>query len=368
MATDPRAINTAHSWSATTRGVADSATGIPRTSLCLAVSRTSADLTEASRSALAALIRSDWGMASAALAGRLMGGTTPDERARFNRDQVKFANAELLARGFEARPDLDLRAELSLIAAPTVVLHRRDDTIVPLEAAREIAAGIAGARLVLLNGEAHFPQHGDVEEFLRALEGFLDEPVARASRTQPPAARRSSARRPAPPKGRSAFRTILFTDVVASTPLLAQLRDARMREVMRAHDEVLTAAVTAHGGRVVKTIGDAFMAEFAAPSNALQAAIEAQRGIREKFAASDVPIRVRIGINVGEPIEEDGDLHGAAVVIAKRLEGEAVGGGIVVSDAVKQSLAGKEFDFDDLGPLPLKGFAEPIRAWTVRWE
>jgi class 3 adenylate cyclase len=166
----------------------------------------------------------------------------------------------------------------------------------------------------------------------------------------------------------SPFRTILFTDVVSSTPLLTQLRDQRMREVMRDHDAVMEAAVTGHGGRVVKTIGDAFMAEFAVPSAAVEAAIEAQRQIREKFAASDVPVRLRIGINAGEPIEEAGDLHGASVVIAKRLESAAETNGILVSDVVKQMVTGKDFDFEDRGLVELKGFEEPVRAWTVRWE
>ena len=165
----------------------------------------------------------------------------------------------------------------------------------------------------------------------------------------------------------TAFRTILFTDVVASTPLLAQLKDEKMRAVMRDHDEVLEAAVTDNGGRVVKTIGDAFMAEFAVPSGAVEAAIAAQRGIRDKFADSDVPIRLRIGINAGEPIEEDGDLHGASVVIAKRLESEAENGGILVSDVVRSAVAGKEFEFVDRGEGTLKGFDEPVRAWSVQW-
>jgi class 3 adenylate cyclase/pimeloyl-ACP methyl ester carboxylesterase len=164
------------------------------------------------------------------------------------------------------------------------------------------------------------------------------------------------------------FRTILFTDVVSSTPLLTQLRDARMREVMRDHDAVMEAAVTGHGGRVVKTIGDAFMAEFGVPSAAVEAAIEAQRNIREEFADSDVPVRIRIGINAGEPIEENGDLHGASVVIAKRLESAADTNGILVSDIVKQMVTGKDFDFEDRGPVELKGFDEPVRAWAVRWE
>jgi len=163
------------------------------------------------------------------------------------------------------------------------------------------------------------------------------------------------------------FRTILFTDVVASTPLLAQLKDEKMRAVMLDHDEVLQAAVTDHGGRVVKTIGDAFMAEFAVPSGAVEAAIAAQRGIRDRFADSEVPIRIRIGINAGEPIEEGGDLHGASVVIAKRLESAADNGGILVSEVVRQAVAGKEFEFVDRGEISLKGLDKPIRAWGVEW-
>jgi adenylate cyclase len=79
-------------------------------------------------------------------------------------------------------------------------------------------------------------------------------------------------------------------------------------------------------------------------------------------------VRVRIGINAGEPIEEDGDLYGASVVIAKRLESAADSNGILVSDVVKQAVAGKEFVFEDRGLVELKGFEEPVRAWAVRWE
>jgi class 3 adenylate cyclase/pimeloyl-ACP methyl ester carboxylesterase len=169
-------------------------------------------------------------------------------------------------------------------------------------------------------------------------------------------------------RDRGGFSTILFTDVVSSTPLLSELRDQRMRAVMRDHDAVCEAAIAEHGGRVVKTIGDAFMAEFSVPSAAIDAAIAIQRGIREKFADSDVPIRLRIGINAGEPIVEDDDLHGASVVIAKRLESEADEGGILVSDVVRQAVAGKDFTFEDRGEAELKGFDQPVRAWAVRWE
>ena len=175
-------------------------------------------------------------------------------------------------------------------------------------------------------------------------------------------------RPPAGPPDRGGFSTILFTDAVASTPLLTQLHDQRMREVMRDHDAVCEATITEHGGRVVKTIGDAFMAEFSVPSAAIEAAIAIQRGIRRQFADSDVPVRLRIGINAGEPIVEDDDLHGASVVIAKRLESEAETDGILVSDVVRQAVAGKDFEFEDRGEVELKGFDQPVRAWAVGWE
>ena len=104
------------------------------------------------------------------------------------------------------------------------------------------------------------------------------------------------------------------------------------------------------------------------PSAAIDAAIAIQRGVRERFADSDVPVRMRIGINAGEPIVEDDDLHGASVVIAKRLESEAETDGILISDVVRQAVAGKDFEFEDRGEVELKGFEEPVRAWSVRWD
>ncbi len=67
-------------------------------------------------------------------------------------------------------------------------------------------------------------------------------------------------------------------------------------------------------------------------------------------------------------MEEDGDLHGASVVIAKRLESAAAENGILVSEVVKQAVAGKEFEFTAQGDIDLKGFDEPVRAWSVAWK
>ena len=246
----------------------------------------------------------------------------------------------------------DISALLPNWTTPTLALQRMEDGYCQtLQDGIRIASQIPDARLAPIPGMTNFSYTENVEAIISEIESFLG---------QGPAIALQHARQ-------SAFRTILFTDVVSSTPLLAQLRDAKMREVMRDHDEVLAAAVTGHGGRVIKTIGDAFMAEFAVPSAGIEAAIAAQRGIRERFAESDVPIRIRIGINAGEPIEEDGDLHGPSVVVAKRLESAAGDSGILVSDVVKQMVTGKDFDFGDRGPVQLKGVEEPVHAWAVRW-
>ena len=121
---------------------------------------------------------------------------------------------------------------------------------------------------------------------------------------------------------------------------------------MRDHDAVCDAAITEHGGRGVKTIGDAFMAEFSVPGAAIEATIAIQRGIRDRFADSDVPVRLRIGINGGEPIVEDDDVHGASVVIAKRLQSAAETNGILVSDVVRQAVAGNHCVFRNRADAP----------------
>ena len=244
----------------------------------------------------------------------------------------------------------DVRTAMARMRSRTLVLRTSGYSASTADQARMLVAGITDATHIIVSGEGVPTVTGTHDEQYSAVTNFLNmgrEPIHSASS--------------------SAFRTILFTDVVSSTPLLAQLKDAKMRDVMHDHDAVLDAAVTEHGGRVVKEIGDAFMVEFAIPSAAVECAIAMQRGIQAQFADSDVPIRLRIGINAGEPVAEDGDLHGASVNIAKRLESAADTNGILVSDVVKQAVVGKDFEFADQGEVALKGFDDPVHAWSVEW-
>jgi class 3 adenylate cyclase/acyl dehydratase len=166
----------------------------------------------------------------------------------------------------------------------------------------------------------------------------------------------------------ASFRTIVFTDVESSTELTARMGDAAGRDVLRQHERLTREAVGSHGGTEIKTMGDGFMVSFASASAALDTAIDLQRSISDFFADSDVPIRVRVGMDAGEPIAEGDDLHGTAVIRAARIMGEAAGGQILVSGLVRELVAGRDYGFTNRGHRDLKGFDAPVLLHELHWE
>ncbi len=115
-------------------------------------------------------------------------------------------------------------------------------------------------------------------------------------------------------------------------------------------------------------MGDGFMASFSSATKALECAIAMQRAFAAHNESAEEPIKVRIGLNAGEPIAEDDDLFGTAVNMAARIAAEAEAGTILASDVVRQLVAGKDFLFTDRGEANLKGFDEPVRLYDVRWQ
>ncbi len=166
----------------------------------------------------------------------------------------------------------------------------------------------------------------------------------------------------------SGLLTILFTDVEASTALTQRLGDARARELLREHERMVREALKAHGGAEVKTMGDGFMASFSSATKSLECAITMQRAFAEYNESAEEPIKVRVGLNAGEPIAEDADLFGTAVNEAARITATAKGGEILVSNVVRELAKGKDFLFADRGEANLKGFDEPVRLYEVRWR
>jgi class 3 adenylate cyclase len=176
-----------------------------------------------------------------------------------------------------------------------------------------------------------------------------------------------------PPEA-SAVHTILFSDIAGSTSLTQRLGDAKSREVLRAHERIVREALRAHGGSEVKSLGDGFMATFSSATGALECAIAMQRAFAEYNAQvgaqsfqGRTTLHVRIGLNAGEPIAEEGDLFGTAVQVAARIAAQAEGGEILVANVVRELAAGKGFLFADRGETVLRGFEDPVRLYEVRW-
>lgn len=163
--------------------------------------------------------------------------------------------------------------------------------------------------------------------------------------------------------------TVLFTDLVDSTPLRDRLGDDAADELRRDHDAALRQAITDHGGREVKHLGDGLMATFGAASDAVTAAVAMQSAIDRLAHKSGEALAIRVGVSAGDVQWEGDDCFGTPVVEAKRLCDAADPGVILVSEVVRL-LAGTRAGhrYEATGPLELKGLAEPVGAFSVPWE
>jgi len=303
--------------------------------------------------AVRALMDKDWETYTETAAHLILGWSAGERARRYAALIRESITRETLPATVRTLNEFDVTALLPQVSSPTLVLHRRHVPVPDVNVARGLASRIPDARLALLEGTAGAPYLGDTDAVLSAIDEFLGEGEEAAAGAEPAA---------------GAFRTVLFTDVEGSTALTQRLGDARAREVLRAHERIVREALKAHGGSEVKTMGDGFMASFSSATRALECAIAMQRAFAEHNESAEEPIRVRIGLNAGEPIAEEEDLFGTAVILAARIAAKAEGGEIVASDVVRQLVAGKGFLFSDRGDVALRGFEDPVRLYDVRWR
>ena len=166
----------------------------------------------------------------------------------------------------------------------------------------------------------------------------------------------------------TAFRAILFTDIVGSTELTQRLGDTAAIRVIRSHDAIVNDAIRSAGGRRVKHMGDGVMASFTSAARAVEAGIEIQRAVIDHNGSAQEPFDVRVAVSAGEPVTENDDLFGAAVQLAARVCSSCDGGRVLVSSAVRELCLGKGLTFEDEGLVELKGFEEPLRVFSVLWD
>ena len=184
-------------------------------------------------------------------------------------------------------------------------------------------------------------------------------PIAAALTSEPPRARTSTRR----------LAAILAADVAGYSRLIGVDKEGTLSRLKGLRAEVVDPKISEHHGRIVKTTGDGLLVEFASVVDALRCATEIQAAMAESNAPlpADKRIDLRIGINMGEIVVEDGEIFGDGVNVAARLEGLAEPGGICVSARVQEDAEGRvDLAFEDMGEQVLRNIARPVRAYRVR--
>jgi class 3 adenylate cyclase len=231
---------------------------------------------------------------------------------------------------YEAVFRIDVRPILPTISAPTLVIHARED-LMPVQRGRYLADHIPGARYLEVNGDDHALWITEPDKTLTGIEEFLTGSHA------------------APSQSHRALRTVLFTDIVASTQHAAATGDERWRAVLHRFGEITADLTQRFGGTVVKSTGDGHLATFDGPTQAIRCA-EALRADAETLG-----IEIRAGIHTGECELLDADIGGIAVHIAARILGHAGPGEILVSRTVRDLVVGSGTGFEDRGSVELRG-------------
>jgi pimeloyl-ACP methyl ester carboxylesterase len=240
------------------------------------------------------------------------------------------ASPGMIRAAIESLFRLDIRPLLSSITAPTLVIHARNDPM-PVQFGRYLADHIPRARMLEVEGVDHAPWITEPDRILSAIEEFLTGSHLAPSQTH------------------RALRTVLFTDIVASTETAAATGDDRWRAVLQRFGEITSQAVEPFGGTVVKSTGDGHLVTFDGPTQGIRCAEALCR------QAETLGIEIRIGIHTGECELLDADIGGLAVHIAARILGQAGAGEILVSRTVRDLVVGSGIAFDDHGVFELRG-------------
>lgn len=247
---------------------------------------------------------------------------------RYQRQSVPLG---LVRKTFDWFAEIDVRAALSLIQVPTLVVARQDALFHRRAFSEYLAEHITGAHLEVLDGADTLPFHaGQVTPVLDAVEEFITG-RQRAGRSD------------------RVLATVLFTDIVRSTSLASELGDQHWLDLLGEHNRLVRAQLSRFGGTEVKMTGDGCLATFDGPGRAVEcaAAIVA--------LAERIGLTVRAGLHTGEVQYRDGDIAGLAVHVASRVMAEAREGGVLVSSTVKDLVFGSSLVFVAKGTASLRG-------------
>jgi len=236
---------------------------------------------------------------------------------------------------------IDMRDILPSVRVPALVMNRTADPVANVEAARDLAARIPGARFVEFPGDTHpFFTGPATGEILAEIETFV------TGVRLPPAADRVLA-------------TVLFTDIVSSTQKLEAIGDHRWRQLLDSHHTRVRELLQRYGGTEIDTAGDGFFATFDGPTRAIRCACAIRDAVRE------IGLEIRAGLHTGEIEYQGTKATGIAVHVGARVAALAQPGEVLVTSTVTQLVLGSEIHFAARGAHTLKGIAEQWQLSAV---
>ncbi|MDQ1509438.1 MAG: hypothetical protein QOG50_1282 [Actinomycetota bacterium] len=287
----------------------------------------------------AELVEAQWGTGAIVFGNAPTLGSDEQSRdfcARFERTAASPSTA---ARWVRASFLSDVSALLPLVTVRTLVMHTGELAYMPVEAARDVAARIPGARFLESTSSSMY---------------WFDDPTSARTYGEFMFGNRWDER------GDRQLRTIMFTDIVASTDGVREHGDSRWTEMLEGIDLFVGQTVGRHNGQLVKQTGDGHLATFSGPTDALRAAAGIRTGIRT------FGVDVRIGIHTAElQVRPGGDVSGVAVHVAQRVSDIASPGEVLVSGTVKDLVAGSGITFEDRGTHTLKGIPDEWHLFAV---
>jgi class 3 adenylate cyclase/pimeloyl-ACP methyl ester carboxylesterase len=236
--------------------------------------------------------------------------------------------------------ELDVRAILPTIRAPTLVVHHTDDPFIPPEYGKGVADLIPGATYVEQPGRNAYHFVEPWRESFQAIHKFLTGQHADVADDR-------------------VLATVLFTDIVDSTRRAAEMGDRDWHALLDAHDAVVRAQLARFRGREVNTSGDSFLAMFDGPQRAIRCAM----AIRD--AVQVLGIEVRAGLHTGECEVRAEDIGGIAVHIGARVSALAGPNEVLVSSTLRDLVIGSGLEFEDRGAHELKGVPGEWRLFAV---
>jgi class 3 adenylate cyclase len=285
---------------------------------------------------LGELIESRWGK------GDLTALYAPSmiENERFRRWMGRMERLSVSPHGAHQLLELtlasDVSAALPRITCPTLVIHHRENSLVPEGLGRAVADAIPGARFTTIAGADSMAWLGDGEALIGEIEEFL-----------------TGSRTPAPG---NELRAIMFTDIVGSTELAARLHHEQWQRLLAEHYQLLRQEIELAGGHAVKAMGDGVLATFSEPERAIRAATAIVG------SGPSLGLNVRAGIHVGAVEVVADDVRGIAVHVAARICEQASPGQILVSSTVRDILIDSEVPLELISEQELRGVPG---TWTL---